>query len=111
MIQTLRHDYIRTAQAKGASPSRVVLIHALRNALIAPFTIIMLQFPYLLNGVVIVETLFSYKGFGWTLVAAAGNNDIDLLLGCSVVAVFVVLVTQLISDVGYVYLNPRISVK
>jgi peptide/nickel transport system permease protein len=81
--------------------------HALRNALIAPFTVIMLQFPWLLNGVVIVETLFNYKGFGWTLVQAAGNNDIELLLlGCSVVAVFVVLVTQLISDIGYVFLNP-----
>ena len=57
---------------------------------------------------VIVETLFNYKGFGWTLVQAAGNNDIQLLLACSVVAVFVVLVTQLISDVGYVFLNPRI---
>ncbi|MDH5453605.1 MAG: ABC transporter permease, partial [Paracoccaceae bacterium] len=48
--------------------------------------------------------------FGWTLVSAAGNNDIQLLLGCSVVAVVVVLVTQLISDVGYVFLNPRIRI-
>ena len=80
----------------------------LRNALIAPFTVIMLQFPWLLNGVVIVETLFNYKGFGWTLVQAAGNNDINMLLACSVVAVFVVLVTQLISDIGYVFLDPRI---
>jgi peptide/nickel transport system permease protein len=68
----------------------------------------MLQVPWLLNGVVIVETLFNYKGFGWTLVEAAGNNDIDLLLGVSVVSVIVVLLTQLISDVGYVLLNPRI---
>jgi peptide/nickel transport system permease protein len=70
--------------------------------------VIMLQVPWLLNGVVIVETLFNYKGFGWTLVEAAGNNDIDLLLGVSVVSVIVVLLTQLISDVGYVLLNPRI---
>ena len=84
--------------------------HALRNALIAPFTVIMLQIPWLLNGVVIVETLFQYKGFGWALVWAAGNNDIELLLGISVVSAFVVLVTQLISDIGYVYLNPRIRV-
>jgi peptide/nickel transport system permease protein len=70
----------------------------------------MLQFPWLLNGVVVVETLFNYKGFGWTLVEAAGNNDIDLLLACSVVAVLVVLVTQLISDIGYVFLNPRIRI-
>ncbi len=108
MTEVMTQQYIRTARLKGVGFRQVVLKHALRNALIAPFTVIMLQFPWLLNGVVIVETLFNYKGFGATLVAAASNNDIGLLLGCSVVAVFVVLVTQLISDIGYVFLNPRI---
>jgi peptide/nickel transport system permease protein len=108
MTEVMTQQYIRTARLKGVSFRQVVMKHALRNALIAPFTVIMLQFPWLLNGVVIVETLFNYKGFGWTLVQAAGNNDIELLLACSVVAVFVVLVTQLISDIGYVFLNPRI---
>ncbi|SNR39830.1 ABC transporter permease [Puniceibacterium sediminis] len=110
MAEVMTAQYIRTARLKGVSFPNIVMKHALRNALIAPFTVIMLQFPWLLNGVVIVETLFNYKGFGWTLVQAAGNNDIELLLGVSVVSVVVVLVTQLISDVGYVYLNPRISV-
>jgi len=108
MTEVMTQQYIRTARLKGVSFRTVVIRHALRNALIAPFTVIMLQFPWLLNGVVIVETLFNYKGFGWTLVQAAGNNDIELLLGCSVVAVIVVLITQLISDIGYVFLNPRI---
>jgi len=103
-------QYIRTARLKGVRFRDVVLRHALRNALIAPFTVIMLQFPWLLNGVVITETLFNYKGFGWTLVQAAGNNDIELLLGCAVVAVVVVLISQLISDVGYAFLNPRIRI-
>lgn len=110
MAEVMTAQYIRTARLKGVSFRNIVLKHALRNALIAPFTVIMLQFPWLLNGVVIVETLFNYKGFGWTLVQAASNNDIELLLGVSVVSVIVVLVTQLISDIGYVYLNPRISV-
>ncbi|MCU0912017.1 MAG: ABC transporter permease [Rhodobacteraceae bacterium] len=110
MTEVMTAQYIRTARLKGVSFPNIVMKHALRNALIAPFTVIMLQFPWLLNGVVIVETLFNYKGFGWTLVQAAGNNDIELLLACSVVAVFVVLVTQLISDIGYVFLNPRIRV-
>ncbi|HGG64711.1 MAG TPA: ABC transporter permease [Rhodobacteraceae bacterium] len=110
MTEVMTAQYIRTARLKGVSFRSIVLKHALRNALIAPFTVIMLQFPWLLNGVVIVETLFNYKGFGWTLVQAAGNNDIDLLLGVSVVSVFVVLLTQLISDIGYVYLNPRIRI-
>lgn len=110
MTEVMTAQYIRTARLKGVSFRNIVMKHALRNALIAPFTVIMLQFPWLLNGVVIVETLFNYKGFGWTLVQAAGNNDIELLLACSVVAVFVVLVTQLISDIGYVFLNPRIRI-
>jgi peptide/nickel transport system permease protein len=108
MTEVMTAQYIRTARLKGVSFNQIVMKHALRNALIAPFTVIMLQFPWLLNGVVIVETLFNYKGFGWTLVQAAGNNDIELLLGVSIISVVVVLVTQLISDIGYVFLNPRI---
>ena len=110
MAEVMTAQYIRTARLKGASFASIVVKHALRNALIAPFTVIMLQFPWLLTGVVIVENLFNYKGFGWLLVEAASNNDIELLLACSIVSVVVVLVTQLISDIGYVYLNPRIRV-
>jgi len=110
MAEVMTAQYIRTARLKGVSFRNIVLKHALRNALIAPFTVIMLQFPWLLTGVVIVETLFTYNGFGWTLVQAASNNDIELLLACSIVAVLVVLVTQLISDIGYVFLNPRIRI-
>ncbi|MEO1550065.1 MAG: ABC transporter permease [Pseudomonadota bacterium] len=110
MAEVMTAQYIRTARLKGVSFASIVVKHALRNALIAPFTVIMLQFPWLLTGVVIVENLFNYKGFGWLLVEAASNNDIDLLLACSIVSVVVVLVTQLISDIGYVYLNPRIRV-
>ncbi len=110
MAEVMTAQYIRTARLKGVSFKNIVVKHALRNALIAPFTVIMLQVPWLLNGVVIVETLFNYKGFGWVLVQAAGNNDVELLLGVSVVSVVVVLLTQLISDIGYVYLNPRIKV-
>ena len=110
MTEVMTAQYIRTARLKGVAFRTIVMKHALSNALIAPFTVIMLQFPWLLNGVVIVETLFNYKGFGWTLVQAASNNDIELLLGVSVVSVFVVLITQLISDIGYVFLNPRIRI-
>ncbi len=110
MAEVMTAQYIRTARLKGVKFKDIVMKHALRNALIAPFTVIMLQIPWLLNGVVIVETLFNFKGFGWALVQAAGNNDIELLLGISVVSVVVVLITQLISDIGYVYLNPRIRI-
>ena len=111
MVEVMTQQYIRTARLKGLSFSSVVIKHALRNALIAPFTVIMLQFPWLLTGVVVVETMFRYQGFGFLLVQGAEANDIDLLLGCSLVSVFVVLFTQLLSDVGYAYLNPRIRVQ
>jgi peptide/nickel transport system permease protein len=111
MVEVMTAQYIRTARLKGLGFFTVVLKHALRNALIAPFTVIMLQFPWLLTGVVIVEVMFRYQGFGLALVEAAGNNDIDLMLSCSLVSVLLVLVTQLISDVGYAFLNPRIRVQ
>jgi peptide/nickel transport system permease protein len=111
MIEVMNAQYIRTARLKGLGFAAVVLKHALRNALIAPFTVIMLLFPWLLTGVVIVEVMFRYQGFGMALVDAAGNNDIDLLLACSLVSVVLVLATQLISDIGYAYLNPRIRVQ
>lgn len=108
MAEVMSSQYIRTARLKGLSFSQVVMRHALRNALIAPFTVIMLQFPWLLSGVVVVEAIFRYQGFGFLLVSAASNNDIDLLLACGLVSVAVVLITQLISDIGYAWLNPRI---
>ena len=92
MAEVMTAQYIRTARLKGVSFANIVLKHALRNALIAPFTVIMLQIPWLLNGVVIVEVLF------------------NLLLAVSVVGVVVVLLTQLMSDIGYVFLNPRIRI-
>ncbi len=110
MVEVMTSQYIRTARLKGMKFRTVVLKHALRNALITPFTVIMLQFPWLLTGVVVVEAMFNYKGFGFALISAAGNNDINLLLAISWVAVIVVLATQLISDIGYAYLNPRIRV-
>jgi peptide/nickel transport system permease protein len=110
MAEVMTAQYIRTARLKGLSFRQVVMKHALRNALIAPFTVIMLQFPWLLTGVVVVETMFNYKGFGWLLVQAASNNDIDMVLACALISVVLVLLTQLIPDIGYAFLNPRIRV-
>jgi peptide/nickel transport system permease protein len=110
MTEVMASQYIRTARLKGLSFRDVVMKHALRNALIAPFTVIMLQFPWLLTGVVVVEAIFRYQGFGNLLVQAASNNDMDLIMACGLVSVALVLTTQLISDIGYAYLNPRIRV-
>jgi peptide/nickel transport system permease protein len=111
MVEVMTTQYIRTAVLKGLPYHRVILRHALRNALIAPFTVIMLQVNWLLSGVIVVEFFFAYKGFGALLVEAALNQDIYLIEACAMVAVFVAVGSQTIADIGYTYLNPRIRFK
>ena len=108
MAEVMSTHYIRTAILKGLPYHKVILRHALRNALIAPFTIIMLQVNWLLSGVIVVEFAFAYKGFGALLLEASLNNDVYLIEACAMVAVFAAVLTQLIADIGYSYLNPRI---
>jgi peptide/nickel transport system permease protein len=108
MAEVMTAPYIRTAVLKGLPRHRIVLRHALRNALIAPFTVIVLQLNWLLSGVIVVEVFFAYRGFGKLLYDAATFGDIYLIEACALVAVFVAVASQFISDVGYTYLNPRI---
>ncbi len=108
MAEVMMTHYIRTAILKGLPYKTVIIRHALRNALIAPFTVIMLQINWLLSGVIVVEFFFAYKGFGALLLEASLNQDIFLIEACAMVAVFVAVSTQTIADVGYTYLNPRI---
>jgi peptide/nickel transport system permease protein len=108
MAEVMTTHYIRTAILKGLPYGRVIMRHALRNALIAPFTVIMLQINWLLSGVIVVEAFFSYKGFGALLLEASLAQDIFVIEACAMVAVFVAAGTQMISDIGYTYLNPRI---
>jgi len=108
MAEVMTSQYVRTAILKGIPYRRVILKHALRNALIAPFTVIMLQLNWLLSGVIVVEVFFAYKGFGSLLYDAALFGDIYVIEACTLVAVFVAVFSQFISDVGYTLLNPRI---
>ncbi|MBV9221644.1 MAG: ABC transporter permease [Methylobacteriaceae bacterium] len=108
MAEVMHSQYIRTAVLKGLPYRRVILRHALRNALIAPFTIIVLQLNWLLSGVVVVEVFFQYAGFGKLLLDAALYGDIYVIQAATLVAVFVAVLSQIISDVGYTFLNPRI---
>jgi peptide/nickel transport system permease protein len=108
MAEVMSSQYIRTAVLKGLPYRRVILRHALRNALIAPFTIIVLQLNWLLSGVVVVEVFFQYAGFGKLLLDAALYGDIYVIQAATLVAVFVAVLSQIISDVGYTFLNPRI---
>ncbi|MQT14138.1 ABC transporter permease [Rhizobiales bacterium Sp-1] len=109
MAEVMSTHYVRTARLKGAPLSRIVLRHALRNALIAPITVIMLQIPWMLSGVIVVEVFFAYKGFGTLLYDAALNSDVYLIEACAMASVLVVVVTQILSDIAYTWLNPRIS--
>lgn len=108
MAEVMQTHYIRTAVLKGVPQRQVIMKHALRNALIAPFTVIMLQINWLLSGVIVIEYLFAYKGFGSLLLEAALNQDIFVIEACAMVAVLVAVGTQTIADIGYMYLNPRI---
>src|SRR5258707_578391 len=108
MAEVMTSQYIRTAVLKGLPHRRVILRHALRNALIAPFTIIVLQLNFLLSGVVVVEVFFQFAGFGKLLLDAALFGDIYVIQAATLVAVFVAVLSQIISDVGYTFLNPRI---
>ena len=108
MAEVMTTPYIRTAILKGLPYRMVIVRHALRNALIAPFTVIMLQINWLLSGVIVVEFFFAYKGFGALLLEASLNQDIFLIEACAMVAVFVAVGTQMLADIGYTFLNPRI---
>jgi peptide/nickel transport system permease protein len=108
MAEVMTTHYIRTAVLKGLPYRQVILKHALRNALIAPFTVIMLQINWLLSGVIVVEFFFAYKGFGALLLEASLNQDLFVIEACAMVAVFVAVASQTLADIGYTYLNPRI---
>ncbi|MDZ3837223.1 MAG: ABC transporter permease [Rhodospirillales bacterium] len=108
MAEVMTQPYIRTAELKGLPRRQIIVRHALRNALIAPFTVITLQINWLLSGVIVVEYFFAYKGFGALLLEASLNQDIFLIEACAMIAVFVAAVTQTIADIGYTLLNPRI---
>lgn len=110
MVEVMRQPYIRTAILKGMDFRHVVTRHAMRNALITPFTVILLQINYLVSGLVVVEMLFAYPGFGRMMLEAALAKDIAVVEAGTLVAVTVTMLTQLFGDVGYMKLDPRIRV-
>jgi peptide/nickel transport system permease protein len=111
MVEVMTRPYIRTAFLKGLAFRDVVMRHALRNALIAPFTVILLQINYLVIGVVVVEAVFAYPGFGRMMLDAALFKDVALIEAGGLVAVVIAITTQIVGDVGYMLLNPRIRIQ
>jgi len=109
MLETLRADYVTLARAKGATEFNVVIKHALRNALIPTITVVGLQVGVLLGGNMIVETIFGWPGLGRTVVSAIFDRDFPLVQGSVMIYAFIFVVTNLIVDIVYTYLNPKIQ--
>lgn len=109
MLEVIRQDYIRTARAKGVSEKKVVNKHALKNALIPVITVIGLQFGYLLGGAVLTETVFSWPGVGRLLVEAIRQKDTPTVLASVVFLATTFSFVNLMVDVLYAYVDPRIK--
>jgi ABC-type dipeptide/oligopeptide/nickel transport system permease component len=108
MLEELGQDYIRTARAKGLSERTVVYKHALRNAMIPVLTLIGLQFGALLAGAIVTETIFSWPGIGRLTVSAISNRDYALVQGCILAVGLTYVFVNLITDMLYMVVNPRI---
>jgi dipeptide transport system permease protein len=108
MLEVLGEDYIRTARAKGLSPLRVIAVHALRNALIPVVTVIGLQVGVLFTGAILTETIFSWPGVGKWLIEAINRRDYPVLQGGTLLIGAVVMTVNLIVDLTYGLINPRI---
>jgi peptide/nickel transport system permease protein len=108
MVEVMRSPYIRTAFLKGLPYKRIIFKHAIRNALMAPITVIMLHVNWLMGGIVIVEVVFGYPGLGQYLLDSALYKDINALEAGAMILVTVAVGTQLVADIIYTFLNPRI---
>ena len=109
MIETLREEFVRTARAKGAGRMRVIVRHALRNAMIPTVTVIGLAFGNLLAGAVLTETIFSWPGLGMYATTAVVSLDIPAIMGVTLVAAVAYSLVNLIVDLVYARLDPRIA--
>jgi len=109
LLEALRSDYVKLARAKGASENRVVMKHALRNALIPTVTVVGLQVGVLLGGNMIIETVFGWPGLGRLVVDSIFNRDFPLVQGAVLVYAFTFIIANLAVDVLYTFLNPKIE--
>jgi peptide/nickel transport system permease protein len=108
MVEVMDSAYIRTAILKGMPYRRVVIKHAVRNALMAPITIIMLHVNWLIGGVVVVEAIFGYPGLGKYIYDAAIFGDTNAVEAAAMLTVTIAVGTRILGDLAYTFLNPRI---
>ncbi|HEX3492995.1 MAG TPA: ABC transporter permease, partial [Streptosporangiaceae bacterium] len=108
VMDNLVQDYVRTARAKGASERRVLWVHVFRNSLVAIVTLLGLSLPTLVAGAIFIEVVFNYPGMGLAFYNAALQNDYQVLLGFTIIATLATIVGNLLADVGYAVLDPRV---
>jgi peptide/nickel transport system permease protein len=108
MLEVLRQDFIRTERAKGLSERKVIYKHAIRNAMVPVVTVIGLNFGLLLSGAILTETVFSWPGVGRLVVDSVYARDYPLVIGCILVFALVFVIVNLITDLLYTYIDPRI---
>jgi peptide/nickel transport system permease protein len=108
MLEILRQDFIRTERAKGLSENKVIYKHAIRNAMVPVVTVIGLNFGLLLSGAILTETVFSWPGVGRLVVDAVYARDYPLVIGCILIFAIVFVLVNLITDILYTYIDPRI---
>jgi len=104
----MQSAYIRTAFLKGLPRNTVIFKHALRNALLPTITVAEGFVTWMLGGIVVVETLFTFPGFGRLLILSIQNRDVPLIMGTAMTAAFIRVFVSLLSDISYAVLNPRI---
>jgi peptide/nickel transport system permease protein len=108
MLEVLHQDYLRTAKAKGLQERVVVLVHALKNAAIPIVTLLALELPLVFGGAIFTETIFSWPGMGRLFIRSAERSDYDLLMGIILINALLILVFNLVADITYAYLDPRV---
>jgi peptide/nickel transport system permease protein len=109
MLEVIRTDYMRTAAAKGLDRFRIIIRHGLKNALIPVVTVIALSLPSLLGGAIVTETIFAWPGMGRLFINALGQFDFSLLMGYLMLISFLVVFFNLLADVAYAWLDPRVK--
>jgi peptide/nickel transport system permease protein len=109
MLEVTQTDYMRTAAAKGLAPRTIIFKHGLKNALIPVVTVIALSLPGLIAGAVVTETIFSWPGMGRLFINALQQEDIALLMGYLCVIAFLVVLFNLLADITYAWLDPRVK--
>jgi peptide/nickel transport system permease protein len=111
MLETIRQDYVRVARAKGLSERSVISRHALRNALIPLVTVVALTLPQLLGGTVIIEEIFSWPGMGTLAIKSVRGRDYPTIMAINMIGAVAILISSLIADIIYAWIDPRISYK